>query len=195
MLEVSEILSKVRARLNDNDIESYMFKDSVLIESLNQAVLNTILEFRLNKEITRVVLEDEERFLNIPNLLGIESAKLDKKELENRTSIPKDKGEVELLILGDRLSVTPFKAGELEVIYFRSLEVSNVLESLDLPKISLDVLVYSVVCNLLEIPTNDNNLNLIASYKQLLKLAKDNLTNYLNAMYSKNIHFSKVVRV
>ncbi|WP_104714393.1 hypothetical protein [Helicobacter cetorum] len=195
MIEVSEIISKVRARLNDNEIDNYLFKDSVLIESLNQAILNATLEFRMNKEITSALLTEEERFLNIPNLIGIQSAKLDNKELANRTSIPKDKGEVELLVLGDRLSVSPFKAGELEVIYFTHIEVNNILETINLPKIATDVLVYSVISNVLEIPTNENNLNLIASYRQLLKLAKDNLTNYLNAMYSKNIHFSKVIRV
>ncbi|WP_121083073.1 hypothetical protein [Helicobacter pylori] len=195
MIEVSEILSKVRARLNDNRIDHYMFSDSVLIDSLNQAILNITLEFRLNRQITRQVLNQENQFLSIHNLLGIESAKFNNKELEERTNLSKESGEVELLILSDKLSVTPFKDGELEVVFFSYNEVSNVLESVSMPRVCLEALVYSVLTNLLEIPTNENNYNLIANYKQLLKLAKDNLTNYLNAMYSKNIHFSKVVRV
>ncbi|WP_120939151.1 hypothetical protein [Helicobacter pylori] len=195
MIEVSEILNKVRARLNDNRIDHYMFSDSVLIDSLNQAILNITLEFRLNRQITRQVLNQENQFLIIHNLLGIESAKFNNKELEERTNLSKESGEVELLILSDKLSVTPFKDGELEVVFFSYNEVSNVLESVSMPRVCLEALVYSVLTNLLEIPTNENNYNLIANYKQLLKLAKDNLTNYLNAMYSKNIHFSKVVRV
>ncbi len=195
MIEVSEILSKIRARLNDNRIDDYMFSDSVLIDSLNQAILNITLEFRLNRQITRQVLDQENKFLRIHNLLGIESAKFNNKELEERTNLSKESGGVELLILSDKLSVTPFRDGELEVVFFSYIEVSNVLESVSMPRVCLEALVYSVLTNILEIPTNESNYNLIANYKQLLKLSKDNLTNYLNAMYSKNIHFSKVVRV
>ncbi len=195
MLEVSEILSKVRARLNDSCTDNRMFSDSVLIDSLNQAILNITLEFRLNRQLTRQVLDAENPFLNIHNLLGIESAKFNAKELEERTSIMKDNGALELFILGDKLSVTPFEDGELEVVYFNYDEVSNILESVSMPRVCLEALVYSVLINILEIPTNEVNYNLMANYKQLLKLAKNNLANYLNAMYSKNIHFSKVVRI
>ncbi|WP_441736469.1 hypothetical protein [Helicobacter pylori] len=195
MLEVSEILSKVRARLNDSHTDNRMFSDSVLIDSLNQAILNITLEFRLNRQLVRQVLDAENPFLSIHNLLGIESAKFNAKELEERTNIIKDNGELELLIFGDRLSVTPFKDGELEVIYFNYNEVNNILESVSMPRVCLEALVYSVLINILEIPTNEVNYNLMANYKQLLKLAKNNLANYLNAMYSKNIHFSKVVRI
>lgn len=195
MIEVSEIIAKVRERLNDNDVGNYEILDSVLVENINQALLKICLEFKLNKTITRALLTEEERFLTIYNLLGIESVKLDKKEIESRNSIEKDSGEIELLVLSDKLSVTPFRSGELEVVYYTYEEVNNVLDSVKLPKICLDVLVYSVLCSLLEIPNHEANFSVLANYKQLLKLAKDNLTNYLSLMYSKNIHFSKVVRV
>ncbi|MCQ2705221.1 hypothetical protein JT101_00850 [Helicobacter pylori] len=195
MIEASEVMAKVRERLNDNEVGNHEIFDSVLVENINQALLKICLEFKLNKTITRALLTEEERFLTINNLLGIESVKLDKKEIEARNTIEKDNGEIELLILGDKLSVTPFKIGELEVVYYTYEEVSNVLDTIRLPKICLDVLVYSVLCNLLEIPNNETNFSVLANYQQLLKLAKDNLTNYLSLMYSKNIHFSKVVRV
>ncbi|WRA10456.1 hypothetical protein KVK09_01000 [Helicobacter pylori] len=195
MIEVSEVLAKVRERLNDNEVGNFEILDSVIIESTNQALLKICLEFKLNKTITRALITEEERFLTINNLLGIESVKLDKKEIESRNTIEKDNGEIELLILSDKLSVTPFRSGELEVIYYTYEEVINALDIIKLPKICLDVLVYSVLCNLLEIPNNETNFSVLANYKQLLKLAKDNLTNYLSLMYSKNIHFSKVVRV
>ncbi|WQY20314.1 hypothetical protein KVK12_03560 [Helicobacter pylori] len=195
MIEVSEVVAKVRERLNDNEVGNYEVLDSVLVENINQALLKICLEFKLNKAITRALLTEEERFLTINNLLGIESVKLDKKEIESRSTIEKDTGELGLLILSDKISVTPFRSGELEVIYYTYEEISDILGTIKLPKICLDVLVYSVLCSLLEIPTNESNYSLIAHYKQFLKLAKDNLTNYLNAMYSKNIHFSKVVRV
>ncbi len=195
MIEVSEIIAKVRERLNDNEVGNFEILDSVIIENINQALLKICLEFKLNKTITRALITEEERFLTINNLLGIESVKLDKKEVKSRNTIEKDTGEIELLILSDKLSVTPFKSGELEVVYYTYEEVNNILDSVKLPKICLDVLVYSVLCSLLEIPNHEANFSVLANYKQLLKLAKDNLTNYLNAMYSKNIHFSKVVRV
>ncbi|KHL89687.1 hypothetical protein HPY499_07335 [Helicobacter pylori] len=195
MIEVSEIVAKVRERLNDNEVGNFEILDSVIIENINQALLKTCLEFKLNKTITRALITEEERFLTINNLLGIESVKLDKKEIQSRNSIEKDSGEIELLILSEKLSITPFRSGELEVIYYTYEEVNNVLDSVKLPKICLDVLVYSVLCSLLEIPNHEANFSVLANYKQLLKLAKDNLTNYLSLMYSKNIHFSKVVRV
>lgn len=195
MIEVSEIIAKVRERLNDNEVGNYEILDSVIIENINQALLKICLEFKLNKTITRALITEEERFLTINNLLGIESVKLDKKEIQSRNSIEKDSGELELLILSDKLSVTPFRSGELEVVYYAYEEVNNVLDSINMPKICLDALVYSVLCSLLEIPNNETNFSVLANYKQLLKLAKDNLTNYLSLMYSKNIHFSKVVRV
>ncbi|EJC15320.1 hypothetical protein [Helicobacter pylori] len=195
MIEVSEIIAKVRERLNDNEVGSYEILDSVLVENINQALLKICLEFKLNKTITRALITEEERFLTINNLLGIESVKLDKKEIQSRNSIEKDTGEIELWVLSDRLSVTPFRSGELEVVYYTYEEVNNVLDSINMPKICLDVLVYSVLCSLLEIPNHEANFSVLANYKQLLKLAKDNLTNYLSLMYSKNIHFSKVVRV
>lgn len=99
------------------------------------------------------------------------------------------------MILSDKLSVTPFRSGELEVVYYTYEEVISILDTIKLPKICLDVLVYSVLCNLLEIPNNETHFSVLANYKQLMKVAKDNLTNYLNAMYSKNVYFSKVVRV
>lgn len=181
--------------MNDNEVRNYEILDSVIVENINQALLKVCLEFKMNKTITRSLITEEERFLTINNLLGIESVKLDKKEIESRNTIEKDTGEIELLILSDKLSVTPFRSGELEVVYYTYEEVNNVLDSINMPKICLDVLVYSVLCNLLEIPNNETNFSVLANYRQLLKLAKDNLTNYLSLMYSKNIHFSKVVRV
>ncbi|GAA7834437.1 hypothetical protein HpMS158_12670 [Helicobacter pylori] len=195
MIEVSGVIAKVRERLNDNEIGNYNLLDSVLVENINQALLKICLEFKLNKTIKRGLITEQERFLTINNLLGIESVKLDKKEIESRSTIEKDNGGIELFILSDKLSVTPFKSGELEVVYYTYEEVSNAIDFIKLPKICLDVLVYSVLINLLEIPNNETNFSVLANYKQLLKLAKDNLTNYLSLMYSKNIHFSKVVRV
>ncbi|MFB1280220.1 hypothetical protein ACLGEA_07900 [Helicobacter pylori] len=195
MITVSEVMAKVRERLNDNEVGNYEILDSVIVENINQALLKICLEFKMNKTITRALITEEERFLRINNLLGIESVKLDKKEIESRNTIEKDNGEIELLILSDKLSVTPFRSGELEVVYYTYEEVSNAIDTIKLPKICLDVLVYSVLCNLLEIPNNETNFSVLANYRQLLKLSKNSLTNYLSLMYSKNIYFSKVVRV
>ncbi len=118
MIGVIEVIAKVRERLNDNEVGNYEILDSVLVENINQALLKICLEFKLNKAITRALITEEERFLTLNNLLGIESVKLDKKEIESRNTIEKDSGECELLILSDKISVTPFKSGELEVIYY-----------------------------------------------------------------------------
>ncbi|CAK00327.1 hypothetical protein [Helicobacter acinonychis] len=195
MIEVSEIMIKVRERLNDTEGGDFAILDSVLIENINQALVKLCLEFKLNKTIARGLLCEEERFLSIPNLLGIESVKLDKQEITSRNTIEKESGTLELLVLSDKLSVTPFKEGELEVVCYIYEEAHSVLDSVGLPRIALDAIVYSVLCSLLEIPNNEMHLNLLAHYRQLLQSAKDNLTQYLNLMYSENICFSKVVRV
>ncbi|GHQ09407.1 hypothetical protein VN1212_09560 [Helicobacter pylori] len=114
MIEVSEVTAKVRERLNDDEVGNYEILDSVLVENINQALLKICLEFKLNKAIARSLITEEERFLTLNNLLGIESARLDKKEITSRNTIEKDNGELELFILSDKISVTPFKIGELE---------------------------------------------------------------------------------
>ncbi len=53
MIEVSEVIAKVRERLNDNEVGNYEILDSVLVENINQVLLKICLEFKLNKTITR----------------------------------------------------------------------------------------------------------------------------------------------
>ncbi|AFI05510.1 hypothetical protein [Helicobacter cetorum] len=189
MLEVSEIIYKVRKRLNDTNANDYLFSDDEMLDCLNVALLDLILEFRLNRKLKTQTLTKENPSIEVSNLLGILSVKFNHNELNHRVSIEKESGETSLLILGDTLSVTPFKEGVLEVVIISYEPKHSLMDSIDLPEISLNILVYSMLISLLEIPTNDLNMNKIANYKQLLQQSKNNLKNYLNCMYSKNGSF------
>ncbi|EQK95931.1 hypothetical protein N201_03180 [Helicobacter pylori UM066] len=68
MIKVSEVIAKVRARLNDNEVGNYEILDSVLVGNINQALLKICLEFKLTKTITRALLTEEKRFLMLNNL-------------------------------------------------------------------------------------------------------------------------------
>ncbi|AFI05233.1 hypothetical protein [Helicobacter cetorum] len=127
--------------------------------------------------------------------MGVLKAKFNNIELDKRVSYEKTHGETSLLILGNSLSVTPFKSGVLEVLTISYAPVTSLDTSLDLPPMCLNILMYGMLINLLEVPTNEMNFQKISNYKQLQNQAKNNLTNYLNCMYSKSITYSKVVRV
>ncbi len=51
MIEVREVIAKVRERLNDNEAGNYEILDSALVENINQALLKICLEFKRNLRI------------------------------------------------------------------------------------------------------------------------------------------------
>ncbi len=49
MIEVSEVIAKVRERLNDNEVGNYEILDSVLVENINQAKESATTQITANK--------------------------------------------------------------------------------------------------------------------------------------------------
>ncbi len=49
MIEVSEIVAKVRERLNDNEVGNYEILDSVLVENINQAKESATTQITANQ--------------------------------------------------------------------------------------------------------------------------------------------------
>lgn len=194
MLEIQEIIIKIRARLKDENYDDLRFSDTEIIDGINAITRTLISSLKLNKTQKSQNLTFEHRFLKIPHLLYIQSAKLDKIILVERTDIDKDAGFSELLITDEGLSVTPFKEGVLSVVYG---EYENLGEEdyLPLPEIALDCVVYGTLCLMLEINTQDENYNKIGFFKSLYKESQNILIAYLNNLYSKPKSSSKVVRI
>lgn len=198
MLQLSELLFKIRSRLKDTDRDNYRFPDAELIDTLNNQAMQLCMEFRLNKQSVTEILSKENRSFNIDNLVGIISAHFNHSVISERTDLHKESGETALYINGDTISVTPFQSGLLEVIYYsyQALELEELEQTIDLPRITENALIYGVISQILEIPTSDNNLQELQAYRMLVKGAKDAITNYLNGLYSnQERHYSKNVRV
>ncbi|AFI03842.1 hypothetical protein [Helicobacter cetorum] len=196
MIRVNELVAKIRKRLNDEDFNNYLFSDEEILDAINSSALEMTLEFRLNRQKKRAHLSLDNPSIDCENVLSILSVYFDNQEILERTSIERtSKQPLALLICDDRLSITPYKDGFLEVVYCEYLPILETDENISLPKVCEQALTYASLCLLLETPTNESNFNKIANYQQLLKNAKNTLSNYLNAIYSKNISFSKVVKV
>uniref|UniRef100_UPI001F15C8C6 hypothetical protein n=1 Tax=Helicobacter suis TaxID=104628 RepID=UPI001F15C8C6 len=191
MLAVIEVLEAIRSRLKDDDYTNLRFSDTELLDMLNNALKALIVEFRLNKRQSTLEFKNDES-IQIDNLLSILEAYYNNQMIEC-TQIPSN--TLSLVVNHNSLSIKPFTSGNLRITYCAHEEITNIEDFMKVPQLAKDALVYSTLSKLLEIPTNENNPNTIAIYKQLLKEAKNTLTLYINNIYGRNNHFSKVVRV
>ncbi|WP_163532244.1 hypothetical protein [Helicobacter suis] len=191
MLAVIEIIEAIRARLKDDNYTNLRFSDMELLDTLNSALAALILEFKLNKhQISQQIKDNQPIYLD--NLLGIECAYFNNNLIEC-TSVPTD--QLSLVVDQNSLSIAPFTQGHLRLTYYAHEPINSLEDHLRVPALAKNALIYDCLGKLLEIPTNENNPNTIALYKQLLKEAKNTLTLHLNNLYGRNYYFSKVVRV
>ncbi|WP_163499799.1 hypothetical protein [Helicobacter suis] len=191
MLAVVEIIEAIRSRLKDDNYTNLRFSDMELLDTLNTALSALILEFKLNKHQISLEIKDNQP-IYIDNLLGIECAYFNNALIEC-TSVPTD--QLSLVVDQSSLSIEPFTQGHLRLTYYANEPIASLDHYLRVPALAKNALIYDCLGKLLEIPTNENNPNTIALYKQLLKEAKNTLTLHLNNLYGRNYYFSKVVRV
>ncbi|WP_281746733.1 hypothetical protein [Helicobacter suis] len=191
MLAVIEVLEAIRSRLKDDDYTNLRFSDTELLDTLNSALKALIVEFKLNKRQSTLEFKNDES-IQIENLLSILEAYYNNQIIEC-TQIPSN--TLSLVVNQNTLSIAPFTSGNLRITYCAHEELTNIEDFIKVPALAKDALVYGTLSKLLEIPTNENNPNTIAIYKQLLKEAKNTLALYINNIYGRNNHFSKVVRV
>ncbi|GMB92227.1 hypothetical protein [Helicobacter ailurogastricus] len=196
MLSALDVIDRIRSRLKDDNYDNLRFSTNEIIDAINTTCTALILEFKLNKFKRNELISPKNPYIQCHYLLGVEEAFFNAKYLERRTSVPQQEGQdLALLIEGDKISVTPFKAGFLSVVYNYYDPVSGEDEYLPMPDLSMNALVYGSLGLLLEIPTDEQNMQKIAVIKNLYKEAKNVLALYLNNLYSNKNLYSKVVRV
>ncbi|TSA81493.1 hypothetical protein FNE76_06570 [Helicobacter mehlei] len=194
MIAISDILLRLRSRLKDANYLDLRFSDGELIDNINMAASSLILEFKLNRAQKLKTLTQESPFLKVPHLLGILEAKFNNAPLRERTCEHRNTGPLALYVQGDNLSVTPFKEGHLGVAYSFFEPLSNFDESLPLPTMASDALLYGALASILEVPTEEQNPQKIGFYRNLAHQAKNQLALYLNRLYSTQVA-SKVIRI
>ena len=191
MLAVIDVIYSLRSRLKDDNYTNLYFSDAELIDTLNNALMALVLEFKLNK--SQIVLEFlEDRTIQIDNMLGIINAYYNNtlikcvNEPQKRLSVGVD---------NNSLNIAPFKPGILRLTYIKAEPIKSIEDYMNVPQLAKNVLMYDCLARLLEVPSDESNPNKIAMYKQLLKEAKNTLTLHLNNLTGQNISFSRVVRV
>ncbi|WP_104753137.1 hypothetical protein [Helicobacter salomonis] len=195
MVDSNEVEHKIRARLKDDNHPNTRFSLPEILDAINAIVANLILEFKLNRTQKAKLLEPSSPRLQTPYLLGILQAKFEGRTLYKRVSVD-NATELSLLIQEDALSVSPFRAGTLSVIYYAYEPITTLDQSLPLPSIACDAVVYGALSLLLEVPTDESNYQKIGVFKNLFKEAKSLLALYLNSLYNcAGNSFSRVVRV
>lgn len=196
MLSALDVIDRIRSRLKDDNYENLRFSTNEIIDAINTTCTALILEFKLNKFKRSEFLMEKNPHIQCPYLLGVEEAYFNGRHLEKRVSVPEQEGgDLALLIEGDRVSITPFRAGFLSVVYNYYDPISAEDGYLPMPDLSINALVYGSLGLLLEIPTDEQNMQKIAVIKNLYKEAKNMLALYLNNLYSNKNLSSKVVRV
>ncbi|WP_121022123.1 hypothetical protein [Helicobacter vulpis] len=194
MVDANEVEHKVRARLKDVPSPQARFSEMEILDALNSTAAQLILEFKLNRTPKAKSLTHSSPLLRAPYLLGVLEARFEGQILMQRTSVPMLEG-LALFIQEEALSITPFKPGTLSVIYYAYKPIESTEEPLPLPALATDALVYGVLSLLLEVPTDETNLNKIGVFKNLFKEAKNMLAMYLNNLYASANYTSRVVRV
>lgn len=195
MIEVNDIILKVRSRIKDEDYSDLRFSEGELIDCINSICLDLVLELKLNKAKVEKVLNLEDTHIYIDNLLSVFEAKFNGNYINKRTDMEKDSGELELLIDEKGISITPPRCGLLTITYNHFEKAQDLSDTLPLPTIATDCIVYGVICKLLEVYTSEANFNKIALFSQLYQSAKDSIIAHINALYTSPRLQSKVVRI
>lgn len=195
MIEVSDILLKLRSRLKDANYLDLRFSDGELLDNINATARALILEFQLNRAQKLKTLTKDSPFLKAPHLIGVIEAKFNGSPLKERTPHKEgSNGGLALYVNDALLSVAPFREGNLSVIYSLYEPLSAPDEAIPLPAMASDAILYGALSLILEVPTDDQNPNKVGFYYNLYHQAKNQLAFYLNRLYSTTTT-SKVVRV
>ncbi|CAM3303823.1 hypothetical protein [Helicobacter labetoulli] len=193
---VEDILVKIRSRLKDEDYNDLRFSDDEIIDNLNNALSYLIGTYDFNLQTKITELNPTHKDIKIPSLLKIKKAYFNNKVLNTRTNIQKSPTEpLSLFIHNELISVTPFKEGELKLIYNEFVPLKSPEEKIDLPFFVAYFLVYGTLCNILEVNTQDENYNKIGFFLNLKKTEENNIVAAMNRIYCNDKLQSKVIMI
>lgn len=193
---VEDILVKIRSRLKDEDYNDLRFSDDELIDNLNNALMYLIGTYDFNLQTKSYELTQSHKNIKIPYLLKMKKAYFNNKLLNTRTNISKHSSEpLSLFIQGENISITPFKEGELKLVYNEFIPVKSPDDEIELPFFTASFLLYSTLCNILEVNTQDENYNKIGFFSQLKKTEENNVVAGINRIYCNDKLQSKVIMI
>ena len=194
---VEDILVKIRSRLKDEDYNDLRFSDDEIIDNLNNALSYLIGTYDFNLQSkTSKLKHPPHKGIKIPFLLKIKKAYFNNKPLNTRTNIQKSPTEpLSLFIHNELISVTPFKEGELKLIYNEFIPLKSPEDEIPLPFFVASFLVYGTLCNILEVNTQDENYNKIGFFLNLKKTEENNIVAAMNRIYCNDKLQSKVIMI
>lgn len=167
-----------------------------IIDNLNPSIAYLIGLFGLYPHAKSQKLTQEQPFLHLPHLLHIKKAYFDNVLIYHRTNTKAKHNEaLSLLLKKDKVSITPFKSGELEIVYIDFVPLGHPSDDIELPEVAMDFLVYATLCKMLEIHTNDDNFTKIQFYNALKKEQEAMLIAQHNRIYSPHTITTKNVRI
>lgn len=193
---VEDILVKIRSRLKDEDYNDLRFSDDEIIDNLNNALSYLIGTYDFNLQTKITELSPLHKGIKIPFLLKIKKAYFNNKPLNTRTNMQKAPTEpLSLFIHNELISVTPFKEGELKLIYNEFIPLKSPEDEIPLPFFVASFLVYGTLCNILEVNTQDENYNKIGFFLNLKKTEENNIVAAMNRIYCNDKLQSKVIMI
>ena len=195
MIDLQDVIIKIRSRLKDENYHDLRFSDSEIIDGINATSRALTLNLKLNKKQITKEISTRHPFIHLPHLLHIQSAQFNRTLLLKRTDMPKPSGSIELLITHEGVSVTPFFEGTLSLVYSEYEPLNSESETLEFSPMALDCIVYGTLALMLEINTADENYQKIGFFKALYKEAENAYIAHLNSLYTRPNPSSKVVRI
>lgn len=193
---IEDILVKIRSRLKDEDYNDLRFSDDEIIDNLNNALSYLIGTYDFNLQTKITELSPLHKGIKIPFLLKIKKAYFNNKLLNTRTNTQKQESEpISLFIQGETISITPFREGELKLIYNEFIPLKSPEDEIPLPFFVASFLVYGTLCNILEVNTQDENYNKIGFFLNLKKTEENNIVAAMNRIYCNDKLQSKVIMI
>ena len=206
MIDVSDIILKMRSRLNDKDVEKYRWSDEELIDCINSSIIEIQSETKDNTQTMCIKTEKNKTRYKLPknlvedNALTLDGVALAKKSLkwfeENKTEEQEftyfyfDKKSLNI--------VSPFEIEDgmkIELSYEDIEQVESKEEEIDMHILLRDALLFYSLFLAYQVPTSDKNLKQEQKYQGLFQLQMSNkLPKIMKNKHSKKLRskFKKV---
>ena len=195
-MQVQDILLRLRSRLNDTNYNDLRYSDAEIIDNLNPNIAYLTRLFGFYPRTKSQKLTQEQPFIHLPHLLYIQKACFDNALITYRTKTKANHhNPISLLLKKDKVSITPFKSGELEIVYIDFVPLREASDDIELPDETMHYLVYATLCKILEIHTSDDNFAKIQFFTALKNEQESILITQYNRTYKPYTITTKNVRI